>query len=140
MLSPLTSMARAIRRARFKRKLTQSAVAKRSVGCGQSYVAQVEGGRCPCSRPIAEKLEMLLKVKRGTLTRFDFPRGRPRLNDKTRMALNCIREAVADHPECDLPSSGHRPVPGPVWSSRCTIPFGPWQSTWASGRPMRCSS
>jgi len=40
MLSPLISMARTIRQARFKRKLTQSAVAK-SVGCGQSYVAQV---------------------------------------------------------------------------------------------------
>ena len=51
-----------------------------------------------------------MKVKRGTFTRFDFPRGRPRLHDSTRQALNGIREAVADRSLSDLPPIGRAPV------------------------------
>ena len=117
-------MAHKIRRRRVQMKLSQRAVAK-SVGCVQSYVAQVEGGRCPCSRRVAEKLELLFKVKRGTFTRFEFPRGRPRLQNSAKQILGQIRCAVKSQPDTDLAPIGRapayprsnlvKPVENPFW-------------------------
>ena len=94
-------MARKIRQQRLKRKLTQRAVA-REVGCAQSYIAHIECGRRPCSKPIAARLEVLLRVKKGAFCRFDFPRGRPPLVEAARPTWSEIREAVADRSEADL--------------------------------------
>ena len=101
MLPPLISLARKIRSRRMQRKLSQRAVAK-VVGCSQSYIAHIECGRRPCSRAVAERLETLLGARRGSLTRFDFPRGRPPMNAATKHILQELRKA-ASPAERELP-------------------------------------
>ena len=81
MLSPLTRIARAVVRKRNSLRLSQRQVA-RLVGCSQSYLAQVETGRRPISRRMAERLESAFKVKAGTYTRAEFRRGRPTLESQ----------------------------------------------------------
>ena len=81
MLSPLTRIARAVVRKRNSLRLSQRQVA-RLVGCSQSYLAQVETGRRPISRRVAERLESAFKVKAGTYTRAEFRRGRPTLESQ----------------------------------------------------------
>ena len=102
MLSLLIKVARKIRSKRMRLKLSQREVARR-VACHPSYVAQIETGRCPCSRAMAEKFERLFRVKRGSYTEFNFPRGRPRLGDSTRVAIREIRQARELRVASDLP-------------------------------------
>ena len=118
-------MARKIRQWRLKRKLSQREVAHR-VGCGQAYIAHIECGRRPCSRPVGEKLEAVLKVRRGLFSSFHFPRGRPRLLDSARRALNEIREAEVLRPEAELPAPGRPPgYPRPDRVAPVENPFWP---------------
>jgi transcriptional regulator with XRE-family HTH domain len=90
MLSPLILIAGMARKQRLKLKMTQRAVA-RKVGCSQPYVAQVERGRRPISRALAEKLEVLFGVRKGTYTMARFFRGRPALTPQSRHVLKMVR-------------------------------------------------
>lgn len=90
MLSPLILIAGMARKQRLKLKMTQRAVA-RKVGCSQPYVAQVERGRRPISRALAEKLEMLFGVRKGAYTTARFFRGRPALSPQSRHVLKMMR-------------------------------------------------
>ena len=90
-------IARAIVKRRRHLKLSQRRVAA-AVGCSQPYLAQVETGRRPISRRIAERLESVFKVKRGSYTRVVFRRGRPALPQSTRRALREIRRAQGADP------------------------------------------
>ena len=125
MLSPRISLARKIRQWRLKRQLSQREVA-RQVGCVQSYIAHIECGRRPCSRLVGEKLEGVLKARRGLFTSFPFPRGRPRLLDSARQALHQIRQAVALSPEAELPALSRPPsYPRPDRVAPRENPFWP---------------
>lgn len=107
MLSPLACIAAVARKKRMKLKLSQRAVA-RKVGCSQSYIAQVETGRRPLSRSLAERLEALFGAERGSYTRATFLRGRPPLSAQSREALRLIRQAAG----------GETPVHPPIGEPR----------------------
>ena len=92
MLPPMFRIARAILKRRRTLKLSQRRVAA-SVGCSQPYLAQVETGRRPVSRKIAERLESVFRVKPGSYTNVVFRRGRPALSKGARGALREIRRA-----------------------------------------------
>ena len=92
MLPPLIRIARAIKKRRKTLKLSQRRVAV-ALGCSQPYLAQVETGRRPVSRRIAEKLESVFSVKPGSYTNVTFRRGRPALSPRARRALRAIRRA-----------------------------------------------
>ena len=118
-------MARKIQQQRLKRKLTQRAVA-REVGCAQSYIAHIECGRRPCSKPIAARLEGVLRVKKGAFSGFDFPRGRPPLTEAARATWKEVREAVAVRSEADRdPLEGGPRFPRPDRVSPRENPFWP---------------
>ena len=122
MLPPLIRIARAILKRRQALKLSQRQVA-RAIGCSQPYLAQVETGRRPVSRRIAEALESVFRVKPGCYTKVVFRRGRPALSPDARRALREIRRAqgaaprtlplLGDplHPRADLASG----LDNPLW-------------------------
>ena len=97
MLTPMIRIARAIRKRRQTIRLSQRRVAA-ALGCSQPYLAQVETGRRPVSRRIAEGLESVLRVKPGSYTNVVFRRGRPALGKMTRRALREIRRAQGPTP------------------------------------------
>ena len=97
MLPPLIRVARAILKRRQTLKLSQRRVAA-ALGCSQPYLAQVETGRRPVSRKIAERLESVFKVKPGSYTNVTFRRGRPALSPSARRALREIRRAQGAAP------------------------------------------
>ncbi|MDP2325811.1 MAG: helix-turn-helix transcriptional regulator [Gammaproteobacteria bacterium] len=84
-------------RKRRKSKFSQRQLAAK-VGCSQPYLAQVETGVRPISKRIAEKLEVVFKVKRGTYTKAVFPRGRPPRGAEARQALRQIGLATGKAP------------------------------------------
>ena len=122
MLPPMIRVARAIRKRRQAVKLSQRRVAA-ALGCSQPYLAQVETGRRPVSRRIAEGLESVLRVKAGSYTNVVFRRGRPALGKMARRALREIRRAKGavarpfpllgppDHPRADRA----RGLENPLW-------------------------
>ncbi len=67
MLSPLTKNARMVLKQRRKSKFSQRQLAAK-VGCSQPYLAQVETGKRPISKRIAEKMEVVFGVKPGKYT------------------------------------------------------------------------
>lgn len=78
MQIPLSDIAMMVRKQRIDLGLSQRQVA-RSVNCSQSYIAQVEAGTRPISRNLAEQLEKLFKLRKGSYTKHAvFVRGRPR--------------------------------------------------------------
>ena len=114
MLSLLIKVARKIRSKRMRLKLSQREVAHR-VACHPSYLAQVETGRRPCSKRMAEKFERLFGVKRGTYTQFDFL-GVDRLSwlARGRLYWRFARpERLGRRPICRT-CSEPRPSPDPV--------------------------
>ena len=72
-------------------------------------LAQVETGVRPISKRIAEKLEVVFKVKRGTYTRAVFPRGRPPRGAEASQALRQISRATGKAPRA-LESVGPPPA------------------------------
>ena len=102
MLPHLIRIARAITKRRQALKLSQRRVAA-ALDCSQPYLAQVETGRRPVSRRIAEKLESVFKVKSGSYTNVTFRRGRPALSPSARRALREIRRAQGAPPRALLP-------------------------------------
>jgi transcriptional regulator with XRE-family HTH domain len=90
-------IARAARNRRLELGISQRQLAQR-VGCDQSYLAQVETGRRPLSRAIAERLEVHLRVRTGRYTSVTFLRGRPRLSEPARHVLAQLRRATGDEP------------------------------------------
>ena len=90
MLPPMIRIARAIKKRRQALKLSQRRVAA-TLGCSQPYLAQVETGCRPVSRRIAERLELVFRVKAGSYTNVIFRRGRPALGKMARRALRDIR-------------------------------------------------
>ena len=122
MLSPMIRIARAIVKRRQVLKLSQRRVAA-ALGCSQPYLAQVETGRRPVSRKIAERLESVFRVKAGCYTNVTFRRGRPSLGKVARRALREIRRAKGADPR-PFPKLGlpHHPRPdrasgleNPLW-------------------------
>ncbi len=97
MLSPLTKIARMVLKQRRKSKFSQRQLAA-EVGCSQPYLAQVETGVRPISKNIAQKLEVVFKVKPGTYTQVVFRRGRPPRGAEARQALGQIRRATGKAP------------------------------------------
>ena len=115
MLSPLCLIAVQIRNSRRQLRLTQRDIA-RGVGCSQPYIAQVETGRRPVSRKVAEKLERLLEVEPGMFTNVVFLRGRPPLLESTRQTLRAVRQAVPGQPTPSDETSRKPRFPRPDWA------------------------
>ena len=123
MLPPMIRIARAIQKRRQTLKLSQRRVAA-ALGCSQPYLAQVETGRRPVSRKIAEKLESVFRVKPGSYTNVTFRRGRPALSPNARRALREIRRAQGAAPRA-LPLLGEPPHPRPDRASGLDNPLWP---------------
>ena len=123
MLPPMIRIARAILKRRQALKLSQRKVAA-ALGCSQPYVAQVETGRRPVSRRIAEKLESVFRVKPGSYTKVTFRRGRPALGKSARRALREIRRAQGSAPR-PFPQLGRPQHPRPDRASGLGNPLWP---------------
>ena len=123
MLPPMVRVARAILKRRRALKLSQRRVAA-ALGCSQPYLAQVETGRRPVSRRIAEKLESVFRVKPGSYTKVVFRRGRPALSPGARRALREIRRAQGAAPRA-LPLLGIPQHPRPDRASGLENPLWP---------------
>jgi transcriptional regulator with XRE-family HTH domain len=123
MLSPLILIAGMARKQRLKLKLTQRAVA-RQVGCSQPYIAQVERGRRPISRALADKLETLFGVRKGRYTMARFLRGRPSLTPQSKHVLRMTRSSQGK-PARILPPSTAPRYPRPDRVAGLADPFDP---------------
>ena len=119
----MVRIARAILKRRQVLKLSQRRVAA-ALGCSQPYLAQVETGRRPVSRRIAEKLESVFRVKRGSYTKVVFRRGRPAVSPSARQALCEIRRAQGAAPRA-LPLLGVPQHPRPDCASGLENPLWP---------------
>lgn len=97
MLPPLILLAVAMRTRRRELKLTQRQLAA-SVGCSQSYVAQVERAHRPPSPWFAGRLEELFELEPGTYTNHHFLMGRPALTPQSKLVKRRLRAAVPVHP------------------------------------------
>ena len=123
MLPPMIRIVRAILKRRQALKLSQRRVAA-ALGCSQPYLAQVETGRRPVSRKIAEKLESVFRVKAGSYTNVVFRRGRPALSPGARRALREIRRAQGAAPR-ELPLLGVPQYPRPDCAGGLANPLWP---------------
>ena len=93
-------------------------------------------GRRPVSRRIAEKLESVFRVKRGSYTNVVFRRGRPAVSPGARRALREIRRSLGAAPRA-LPLLGVPQHPRPDRASGWENPLWPMAIHWVSKRPGR---